>query len=487
MKYILILFWFLFVEVAFAGRGIDADFIKSTDHTKTWNFPAGSDALVGRTSTDTLQNKTISGLLNTITNVDLTTAVTGTLPIANGGTGQTTAANAINALLPTQTSNSGKYLTTDGSVASWGTISGTGDVSGPSSSVDSEIALFSSTTGKVIKRATGTGFVKVSSGVMQTPASTVSLTTEVSGTLPVGNGGTGASTLTANNVILGNGTSAVQFVAPSTSGNVLTSNGTTWASSPGLTNPMTTSGDVIYGAASGTPTRLAKGTDGQYLRLASGIPAWQTPTLPTVQIFTSGSGTYTLPTNAKLIRVRMVGGGGGGSGSGSAGGTAAGDGGDTTFGTLTAGKGLKGVWNAGGSAGGSVTIGAGWTDVASSAGAGSFGFMQVASGGNLAPGGAPGASRLAGMQPLNPYSSAGAAGGTNTGNGGQGGGGNNAAGSDAGTGGSSGAYVEAITSGAPSSTYSYAVGAGGTAGGAGTSGLAGGAGGSGKIIVEEYY
>lgn len=49
-------------------------------------------------------------------------------------------------------------------------------------------------------------------------------------TLPVVLGGTGAATLTANNVILGNGTSAVQFVAPSTSGNVLTSNGTTWAS-----------------------------------------------------------------------------------------------------------------------------------------------------------------------------------------------------------------------------------------------------------------
>lgn len=44
-------------------------------------------------------------------------------------------------------------------------------------------------------------------------------------------GGTGQASLTANNVILGNGTSAVQFVAPGTSGNVLTSNGTTWSSS----------------------------------------------------------------------------------------------------------------------------------------------------------------------------------------------------------------------------------------------------------------
>jgi hypothetical protein len=49
--------------------------------------------------------------------------------------------------------------------------------------------------------------------------------------LPVANGGTGAATLTANSVVLGNGTSAVQLVAPSTSGNLLTSNGTTWVSS----------------------------------------------------------------------------------------------------------------------------------------------------------------------------------------------------------------------------------------------------------------
>jgi hypothetical protein len=52
----------------------------------------------------------------------------------------------------------------------------------------------------------------------------------VTGTVAVANGGTGATTLTANNVLLGNGTSAVQAVAPGTTGNVLTSDGTTWTS-----------------------------------------------------------------------------------------------------------------------------------------------------------------------------------------------------------------------------------------------------------------
>jgi microcystin-dependent protein len=50
-------------------------------------------------------------------------------------------------------------------------------------------------------------------------------------TVPVG--GTGVANLTVNNVILGNGVSPVQFVAPGTSGNVLTSDGSTWYSAPG--------------------------------------------------------------------------------------------------------------------------------------------------------------------------------------------------------------------------------------------------------------
>lgn len=43
-------------------------------------------------------------------------------------------------------------------------------------------------------------------------------------------------------------------------------------------SPMTTSGDIIYGGASGTGTRLAKGTDAQVLTLTSGIPAWEDST-----------------------------------------------------------------------------------------------------------------------------------------------------------------------------------------------------------------
>jgi hypothetical protein len=53
----------------------------------------------------------------------------------------------------------------------------------------------------------------------------------VNGTVAVANGGTGATTLASNQVLLGNGTNSIQTVAPGTSGNVLMSNGTTWVSS----------------------------------------------------------------------------------------------------------------------------------------------------------------------------------------------------------------------------------------------------------------
>jgi hypothetical protein len=44
------------------------------------------------------------------------------LPIGSGGTGQTTATTAFNALAPSQTSNTGKYLTTNGTDTSWATV-----------------------------------------------------------------------------------------------------------------------------------------------------------------------------------------------------------------------------------------------------------------------------------------------------------------------------------------------------------------------------
>ena len=57
---------------------------------RTITLPDATGVAVLDTATQTLTNKTISGASNTITNVSLTTGVTGTLPVGNGGTGATT-------------------------------------------------------------------------------------------------------------------------------------------------------------------------------------------------------------------------------------------------------------------------------------------------------------------------------------------------------------------------------------------------------------
>lgn len=94
--------------------------------------------------------------------------------------------------------------------------------------------FYKDNSGVVQTIASNAGNVNVSSitfgSTGLTPATSTTGAVSVAGTLVVGNGGTGAASLTANNVLLGNGTSALQVVAPSTAGNVLTSNGTTWTS-----------------------------------------------------------------------------------------------------------------------------------------------------------------------------------------------------------------------------------------------------------------
>jgi surfactin synthase thioesterase subunit len=65
-----------------------------------------------------------------------------------------------------------------------------------------------------------------------TTTGTISNGTWNGNTIAVANGGTGATTLTSNGVLIGNGISAVTTVAPGLSGNVLTSNGTNWTSTP---------------------------------------------------------------------------------------------------------------------------------------------------------------------------------------------------------------------------------------------------------------
>ena len=93
----------------------------------------------------------------------------------------------------------------------------------------------------------GTSITETVTYVTELAASNVTLTNP----LIVSSGGTGRASLTANNVVLGNGTTAVNFVAPGASGNVLTSNGTTWVSqtpsASGITTGKAIAMSMIFG------------------------------------------------------------------------------------------------------------------------------------------------------------------------------------------------------------------------------------------------
>jgi hypothetical protein len=168
-----------------------------------------------------------TGVTNTSIAISGSQITSGTVAIANGGTGASDAATALTNLGAYPASNPSGFTSNVGTVTS---VSGTGTVNG----------------------MTLTGSVTTSGSLtLGGTLSGVDLTSQVTGILPVANGGTGAATFTSNNVLLGNGTSAFQVVAPSTAGNVLVSNGTTWVSqapaASGVTQARATALAMVFG------------------------------------------------------------------------------------------------------------------------------------------------------------------------------------------------------------------------------------------------
>ena len=135
--------------------------------------------------------------------------LTGTLAIANGGTGQTTANAAVNALLPSQAAAGNKALTSNGTDAVWALTSLTAGVSGT-------LPILNGGTGQTTANAalnallpTQTANRLLKSDGTNTSFAQAALSTDVTGTLPVANGGTGATTLTSAALLKGNGASAI--------------------------------------------------------------------------------------------------------------------------------------------------------------------------------------------------------------------------------------------------------------------------------------
>lgn len=217
--------------------------------------------------------------------------------------------------------------------------------------------------------------------------------------------------------------------------------------------------------------------------------------LPNVQSFTSGSGTYTVPTSPRVplyLKVTMAAGGGGADGAGSGAGAGS-SGGNTTFGTTL-------LTCNGGSEGGPLGTGNGGGATVGSDGSTVVQTITLLSGGNGQ--GFPSTQESTtflngGMGGANPFGGAGAgaqaganSGGSGTGNTGAGGGGaaTNLPGTGAQptAGGGAGGYIQALLS-TLNTTYNYSVGAGGPGGTAGATSGAGGSGANGIIIIEAHF
>jgi hypothetical protein len=169
-------------------------------------------------------------------------------------------------------------------------------------------AVWNGTTIGTAYGGTGlTTFTGANNALFSTGSSTLT-----AGTLPVPAGGTGVTSATANGIVYGNGTSALQITAAGTTGQVLlgnTGSAPAWGSVPagsitgtlpianggtGQTtagaafnalSPITTTGDLIVGNGSNSATRLGIGSTGQVLTVSGGTTVWSTPA--------TGGGTIT--------------------------------------------------------------------------------------------------------------------------------------------------------------------------------------------------
>lgn len=184
---------------------------------------------------------------------------TGTTTLQSGNTNSN-----LTLALPIADGTANQALVTDGAGVLSFASTGTGDVVGPSSSVDSELALFNSTTGKLIKRASLTGLVKATSGVASAATSGTDYLAPPSGTaiLKANSGGA-----------LANATAGTDYTSPSS---------TETMTNKTLTNPTVTN-YVESVVAIGTVTTT------NTISLTSG-------TIQTATLTASTACTFTMPT-----------------------------------------------------------------------------------------------------------------------------------------------------------------------------------------------
>jgi hypothetical protein len=254
--------------IRFRSSGSSASAVTLLDAVSTAGrvvtLPDATTTLVGRDTTDTLTNKTIAFSSNTFS---------GSLPIANGGTGQTTASAAFNALSPVTTAGdliigdgansstrlaigaNGYLLTSNGTTASWAAAPAAG------------VTSFSAGT---------TGF---------TPNTGTTGAVTLAGTLATTNGGTGLTSFTANGITYASSTSALA------TGSALTFDGTNLSTTGQVISTKTGSSTDATGQVylnGSTSNRVEWNTQG------TGAPAFTTRSAGTkLLLYPSLSGSVT--------------------------------------------------------------------------------------------------------------------------------------------------------------------------------------------------
>jgi len=252
--------------------------------TGTSTLTGAVTATAGVTGPITSSSATITG--GTITGIT-------DLAVADGGTGASTAAGALNNLLPSQTSAASKYLQSDGTNASWDAISlSTADITGTLGVANGGTGQTSFTDGQLlIGNSTGNTLTKASltagSGVTITPGA---------GSIQIAFTGPGAGSVTSLDV--SGGTTGL-----TTSGGPITSSGTiTLAGTLAVANGGTGITSFGTGVATflGTPSsaNLAAAVTGE---TGTGALVFATsPTLVTPILGTPTSGTLTNLTGLPL-------------------------------------------------------------------------------------------------------------------------------------------------------------------------------------------